>query len=405
MFALPALAALGPLAPAAMLGLGGGAAVALREAPLKVYRAALDQGSACLTLHDSDAAFDTLALYLAQHPGLARTRNVTVNESYDRDAGDTRQAVTIGNGLHMIVEDGRPFWIEREEVSAPGSWKARSYTLKLRTPGRSREPLVHFLARAQAYRDRSDLIAVYVWKAGAYKLVDRRPARPLDSVHVDPELKADLVADLERFCAGRDWYASRALNWRRGYHLHGPPGCGKTSLIQAVSAHVGRSLYLINPSTLADDNELSDAINGAGHQNVVIEDIDAVEITAERAPAPAPVAAQGAQGAPPPAPAKKGLTTSGLLNAVDGIASRDGRALFITANHPERLDEALLRPGRIDRSFRVGEVGADAVLAMCARFHPEADPSTFLAEIAPELPIRPAALQNRLLAWRPPLAA
>ena len=43
-----------------------------------------------------------------------------------------------------------------------------------------------------------------------------------------------------------------------------------------------------------------------------------------------------------------GVTLSGLLNALDGVSSREGRVLFLTTNHPERLDAALVRPGRVD---------------------------------------------------------
>lgn len=47
-----------------------------------------------------------------------------------------------------------------------------------------------------------------------------------------------------------------------------------------------------------------------------------------------------------------GISLSGLLNAIDGVASHEGRVLIMTTNHPDKLDAALVRPGRIDR--RVG---------------------------------------------------
>lgn len=43
-----------------------------------------------------------------------------------------------------------------------------------------------------------------------------------------------------------------------------------------------------------------------------------------------------------------GISLSGLLNAIDGVASHEGRVLVMTTNHPEKLDPALLRPGRVD---------------------------------------------------------
>merc|ERR1712050_519602 len=48
------------------------------------------------------------------------------------------------------------------------------------------------------------------------------------------------------------------------------------------------------------------------------------------------------------------VTMSELLNAIDGLGAQTGRLLFMTTNHPERLDEALVRDGRIDRRFHLG---------------------------------------------------
>jgi len=46
-----------------------------------------------------------------------------------------------------------------------------------------------------------------------------------------------------------------------------------------------------------------------------------------------------------------GISLSGLLNAIDGVASHEGRVLIMTTNHPEKLDAALVRPGRVDRKI------------------------------------------------------
>ena len=42
------------------------------------------------------------------------------------------------------------------------------------------------------------------------------------------------------------------------------------------------------------------------------------------------------------------LTFSGLLNAIDGVTSTEGRIVFMTTNYIDRLDPALIRPGRVD---------------------------------------------------------
>jgi hypothetical protein len=45
---------------------------------------------------------------------------------------------------------------------------------------------------------------------------------------------------------------------------------------------------------------------------------------------------------------QNGISWSGLLNAIDGVASHEGRVLIMTTNKPEKLDDALIRPGRVD---------------------------------------------------------
>lgn len=55
------------------------------------------------------------------------------------------------------------------------------------------------------------------------------------------------------------------------------------------------------------------------------------------------------------------ISLSGLLNAIDGVASHEGRVLIMTTNKPESLDEALIRPGRVD--MQVGFMNASSTQA------------------------------------------
>jgi ATP-dependent 26S proteasome regulatory subunit len=47
------------------------------------------------------------------------------------------------------------------------------------------------------------------------------------------------------------------------------------------------------------------------------------------------------------------LDLAGLLNALDGVADSPGRIVIMTTNHPENLDPALIRPGRINISIQL----------------------------------------------------
>ena len=67
------------------------------------------------------------------------------------------------------------------------------------------------------------------------------------------------------------------------------------------------------------------------------------------------------------------MTFSGLLNALDGVASAEERIIFLTTNHVERLDEALVRPGRVDMTVRLGEVTRYQVGCLWDRFYEDID--------------------------------
>ena len=59
------------------------------------------------------------------------------------------------------------------------------------------------------------------------------------------------------------------------------------------------------------------------------------------------------------------LDLSTVLNELDGIKSSCGRIMILTTNHPEKLDDALLRPGRIDHHIRLGNWSIDEIYDCC----------------------------------------
>ncbi|KAI8873361.1 hypothetical protein GQ42DRAFT_152803 [Ramicandelaber brevisporus] len=65
----------------------------------------------------------------------------------------------------------------------------------------------------------------------------------LDSVALDREQEHVLKEDLENFENDRDFYLRNGLPYRRAYLLHGRPGCGKTSLANALANHLKRLVF------------------------------------------------------------------------------------------------------------------------------------------------------------------
>lgn len=213
-----------------------------------------------------------------------------------------------------------------------------------------------------------------------------RVSRPFSTVILNERVKQDLIADVTDYLnpATRRWYANRGIPYRRGYLLHGPPGTGKSSLSLALAGFFKMRIYIVSLSSLSSTEEnLATLFAELPRRCVVLlEDIDSAGLTHNR-----DEDGGGAQnghgrgggggGGGPMAPKMGlrgkeragdaggfGLTLSGLLNILDGVASQEGRVLIMTTNHPEKLDKALTRPGRVDMTVEFGLADGGMIAAI-----------------------------------------
>lgn len=63
------------------------------------------------------------------------------------------------------------------------------------------------------------------------------------------------------------------------------------------------------------------------------------------------------------------MTFSGFLNALDGVASGEERIIFLTTNHLDRLDPALIRPGRVDLASPVDDAVPEQARTLFTNFY------------------------------------
>jgi len=178
--------------------------------------------------------------------------------------------------------------------------------------------------------------------------------------------------------------------YRRGYLLYGPPGTGKTSFTQAVASALNLNICYLNLSGgNLDDDGLNVLLNNAPMRSVILlEDIDAIFV--ER------TSVQQAQ------QMGRSVTFSGLLNALDGVRSQEGRILMMTTNHREKLDPALLRPGRADMHVELNLASEKQMKGLFSKFFPEATDAEMqaFANELPEFKINMAKLQGHFLKYR-----
>lgn len=381
--------------------LTGGVLFAIRAIPAQVANLVREAFSVTLTIDSDNEAYTHVSVWLARHKAARRARRLMLADAYNYERERWEQEVTLGGGWHLLFIGRAPLLIHRHiqdaEALAQALGQRRRERLTLITFGPAQGVIRSLIETAKTSYFGDGRIKVFFWCSGGYELADKRTKRDLSTVFLPATQKARLVGDLERFLASKARYAERGLPWRRGYLLEGPPGTGKTTLIHVLAGLIDRSIYVVNLNNLSDV-ELQRAVNLVGQDGVlVMEDIDGVKASHDRA-AGTPANDPASPGlAVALAAESKGITLSGLLNAIDGVTARDGRILFMTSNHADRLDPALIRPGRVDVREVIDRLGPVETRAMIAAFRGGDDPALFTA-IAADLPLAAAEIQGRLLA-------
>ncbi|PHT85197.1 hypothetical protein T459_07303 [Capsicum annuum] len=155
-----------------------------------------------------------------------------------------------------------------------------------------------------------------------------------DTMAMEPETKKELIEDLDMFKIG----LLHGRAWKRGYLFYRPPGTGKSSLVAAMANYLNFDVNNLDLREVQCNSDLRRLLIGSANRSLlVIEDIDCN------------VGLKNRENENDTTEDDK-ITLSGLLNFIDGLWSScgDERIIVFTTNHKDRLDPALLRPGRMD---------------------------------------------------------
>ncbi|XP_049353144.1 AAA-ATPase At3g50940-like [Solanum verrucosum] len=200
--------------------------------------------------------------------------------------------------------------------------------------------LPYIMERSKAAKEESRVIKLYSnfrnWGSDGMNL---EHPMTFDTLAMDEKVKTALIDDLGSFIKGKEYYSRIGKAWKRGYLLYGPPGTGKSSLIAAMANHLNYDIYDLDLTQVHSNSNLRSLLLGmSGRSILVIEDIDCS------------INLENREKNDEKENKHNRVTLSGILNFLDGIWSCCGeeRIIVVTTNHIDKLDAALLRPGRMD---------------------------------------------------------
>ena len=310
--------------------------------------------------------------------------NTPPNASHPAPAEPQTLQFLPAPGQHLMWFDRWPIVVSRSREA--GSDQNNIYdkeTITLKVPWFKLDKVKRFLEEMRQAKTVPPEVAVRLFRYGycGWSTVSDLPVRSTKSVILPGGEMDKITADIDRFLASKNRYADLGIPYRRGYLLEGVPGSGKTSLVHALASKYQMDLCVLSLNSV-DDSDISDALAGRNDKSiVVVEDIDCLFQMRERTD-----------------DNQSKLTFFGLLNAIDGIISSQGRLLFVTTNHAELLDEALTRPGRIDYRMRFGCATAEQARELFARFSETDDGAEPFVRWATSQDRPMAELQNKLIA-------
>jgi len=307
----------------------------------------------------------------------------TIFEQHENGKIRTHFGFIPGPGSHFIRYQNHIIQVTRvrektmmDPTRAASPWENVTLTMF----GRKKDVFEDLLIESRSYAlstEKGLTVIFTTWGSEWRRFGFPRKRRPASSVVLDDGIEEKITSDVKNFLESAQWYLERGIPYRRGYLLYGPPGCGKSSFITALAGELQYNICILSLSDkgLSDDRLAYMLSNTPQNSIILLEDVDAAFIKREGR-------------------FESNVTFSGLLNTLDGVASSEERIIFMTTNFIERLEPALIRPGRVDVIQEIGMSTPSQKKRMYLKFYPgeEQKAEEFLQNIK-DIPMSMAHLQ------------
>ena len=312
-----------------------------RRIPAGIYTVLKKHLTTSMTLTSHNESFYEILAWLEREGFAARFRRIKLTNGKWGSSNEISKSV--GMGRHLFWFRRVPMTIELVRLDSHAEHDKEELTLvKL---GRSHRVFDALITELRARNGAEGFTKVHAYQDECWQVASTQPPRDIKSIFIDHENLDAVISAISSFKAKESWFIRHGIPYQLGILLYGPPGCGKTSLIRAIAAHCDKDIRLL---PAAHVNKLGSAladVEKPDNSILVVEDIDSNSVTTSRTQPEEGILAR---------PSGGGI--SEVLNALDGVTIGHGRIMVLTTNHIEKLDPALIRPGRIDLKVELGYV-------------------------------------------------
>ena len=268
--------------------------------------------------------------------------------------------------------------------------------------------LNYVLKEGKALKDRNRQKKIYTNQEGDWHWVGFEHPATFQTMALEPEKKKEIMEDLIAFSENQEYYRRVGRAWKRGYLLYGPPGTGKSTMIAAIANLLNYDVYDLELTGVENNTDLKMLLMEISSKAViVIEDIDcSLDLTGQRKKAETDEDSdeeedeKGKKEGKEKGSKTSKVTLSGLLNFIDGLWSACGgeRVIVFTTNHVEKLDQALIRKGRMDKHIELSYCSYEAFKVLAKNYlnvdsHPR---FSKISELLGEVNMTPADVAEHL---------
>jgi len=326
---------------------------------------------------ENGPVYDKICFWLAnKYKGKVSNSRLKVDRVEGTHQRDDQSVVLFqpDNGAYLLVYKGRWVWCDVTSQQLPHGtgWtnKPGSVRSVVLTAFRwkASELFKQIVDEADAcYKDlkspnQTTIWQPHWWRVPGEVLVVKKRVTNLDTIVLSNNVKTNLLKVLDNFRDHPEIWHEQNLSHRESILLVGPPGNGKTMLINFIAGYLGYDIMLVsltNPEI--DDNGLLKLFGRVNPRTLIcIEEIDLVcpkrdFIREEKSNSN-----------------KKSISLGGILLALDGPTNKDGPIVVATSNHYEKLDEALIRVGRFNHHIKLDWSDKDQQATLYKRYFPKA---------------------------------